>query len=210
MKKNICVSLLLIFVISGCTATMYTASEEQFRDRSLTLNSIDEDGIALLPVTGSNQTFNSVVSMAADSVLRSYSFNHYSGSRQVSNDLNSRDLVPVYQEMIKNYHESGMIDNSQLRKIGEATGTRYLLKLQIGSLNTSSDTESDYDGDVYTSKEKNVRIYGLLWDASNGNVMWEGASTALAEEEEYTVIRQSDREFYEAATGELITRMLSK
>ncbi|WP_234570847.1 hypothetical protein [Rhodohalobacter sp. 614A] len=209
MKKMFCSFALLLLFLSGCTATMYTASEEQYRERSLTTESISTDGIALLPITGANQTFNSVVSMAADSVLRSYQFSRYAGSRQVSNQLNNRGLVRDYQEMINNYHSSGMIDNSQMKKIGEAIEARYLLKIQIGSLNSATDTESDYDGDVYTTREKNVRIYGLLWDATNGNVVWEGASTALVEEEEYTVIRQSDREFYEAATSELIHKLLS-
>lgn len=209
--KNIysCLFLFSLF-ITGCTATIYTVSEEQFRDNTLTAEAISRDGIALLPVTGSNQTFNSVVSIAADYVLNEYQFSNYAGVQQVSNDLNRQGLVRDYHEMINNYNSTGLIDNSQLKKVGEATGTRYLLKIEIGSLNRAADTESSYvDGSVYTSEEKDVRIYGLLWDADNGHVVWEAASTAVASEGEYTVINQSDGEFYQAATAELINKLHS-
>lgn len=208
--KTISFSIFLLSLfISGCTASMHTIAEEQYRDTSFTIESIDEGGIALLPITGSNQTFNSVVSIAADDVLYGYEFNNYVGYRQVSNDLNSQGLVRDYQEMVHNYHSSGIADNTQLKKIGEATGTRYLLKIQIGSLNRAADTETNYfDGSVYTTEEKDVRIYGLLWDASNGNVVWEGASTAVASEGEFTKIHQMDSEFYQAAAAELVHQLL--
>ena len=209
MKTFIIYTFALGLLLSGCTATMNTIAEEHFRDRSFSIHSVDDYGIALLPVTGSNQTFNSVVAVAANDVLQSYEFENYASYRQVSNDLNNRKLVREYQEMINNYHSSGIIDNSQLKKISEAIGTRYFLKIQIGSLSSATDTESDLDGDVYTTKEKNLRIYGLLWDASNGNVVWEGASTAAAEESEFTKIRQMDTQFYQAATADLIHQLLS-
>jgi hypothetical protein len=210
MKSAFIYLFLLGLFVSSCTASMKTIAEEQFRDNSFSIDSVDEYGIALLPITGSNHTFNSVVAIAADDVLQIYEFENFVDHRQVSNDLNSENLVGEYQEMINNYHSSGIADNTQLRKIGEATGTRYLLKIQIGSLNREANTETDYfDGSVRTREEKDVRIYGLLWDASNGNVAWEGASTAVASESEFTEIRQLDNEFYQAATTELIHQLLS-
>lgn len=210
MKTAVIYTFALGLFFSGCMASINTIAEEQFRDEAFSIDSVDEYGISLLPITGSNQTFNSVVAIAADDVLKSYEFDHYVGHRQVSNDLNSENLVGEYQKMINNYHSSGIADNTQLRKIGEATGTRYLLKIQIGSLNREANTETDYfDGTVRTREEKDVRIYGLLWDASNGHVIWEGASTAVASESEFTEIRQLDNEFYQAATAELIHQLLS-
>lgn len=210
MKIHFIGIFILGLVLSGCTASMHTIAEEQFRDDSFSIDSVDQYGIALLPITGSNQTFNSVVSISADTVLQSYEFTNYVGPRQVSNDLNNRGLVREYQEMINNYHSSGIADNAQLREIGEATGTRYLLKIQIGSLNREADTKTNYvDGSVHTTEEKDVRIYGLLWDASTGNVVWEAASTAVASEGELTTINQTDSEFYQAATAELIHQLLS-
>lgn len=210
MKTIIIYMFILGLLFSGCTASMNTIAEEQFRDDSFSIDSVDEYGIALLPITGSNQTFNSVVAIAANDVLQSYEFNNYIGYRQVSNDLNSENLVGEYQEMIHNYQTSGIADNTKLREIGSATGTRYLLKIEIGSLNREANTETDFfDGSVRTWEEKDVRIYGLLWDASTGNVVWEGASTAGASESEFTEIRQLDNEFYQAATAELIHQLLS-
>ncbi len=210
MKSAFIYILILGLFVGGCTASMHTFSEEQFRDDSFSIDSVDEYGMALLPISGSNQTFNSVVAIAADEILQSYEFNNYVGHRQVAGDLNSQNLVGEYQEMIHNYHSSGIADNTKLRKIGEATGTRYLLKIQIGSLNREAETETNYfDGSVHTAEQKDVRIYGLLWDASNGDVVWEGASTAMAAEGEFTAIHQLDSEFYQAATAELIHQLLS-
>jgi hypothetical protein len=44
---------------------------------------------------------------------------------------------------------------------------------------------------------------------SSGNVVWEAATTAGASEGEYTVIHQTDREFYEAAATELVNKLVS-
>lgn len=208
-------NLFYYFILTGllftsCTATMHTTSEEQFRDHSFDTASINSEGITLLPIVGTNQVFSSVVSSAADSVFRANEFNNYADNRQVSNNLNNKNLVSVYQEMIKNYNNSGMIDRSPLKQIGEATGTRYLFKIQIGNLNREADTRSSgFDSPVQTMERKNVRLYGLLWDASNGNVVWEGVSTAKASEGEFTRIRQEDKEFYQAATAELIHKLIS-
>ena len=210
MKNVFLCGFILGLFLSGCTATMHTTIEEQFRDQSLDVESIYSDGIALLPIAGSNQTFSSVVSIAADNTFRANEVDLYVGPRQVSNDLNSHDLVRDYQEMINNYNSSGVVDKSQLKKIGEATGTRYLLKIHTGSLNRAADTQTSYlDGTVQTREQKDVRMYGLLWDASNGNVVWEGATTTEASEADLTVINQEDSEFYQVATEELILQLLS-
>jgi hypothetical protein len=188
---------------------MYTSADEQFRDQNLNLKSIQADGIALLPIVGANKTFTQVVTKAADSLFKERDISNYSGNRQVANDLNNANMVSTYQEMINHYQSSGIIDKKPLNKIGEATGKRYLFKIQIGALQNKKDTETSYlSGNVESRDNKDVRISGLIWDASNGNLVWEGSSTAKAFESDLTIVSQKDKEFYEAATEEMINKIL--
>jgi hypothetical protein len=82
MKNIFICGFILVLFLSGCTATMHTTIEEQFRDQSLDVELIYSDGIALLPIAGLNQTFSSVVSIAESPALL-----HEFGSR---GELDSR------------------------------------------------------------------------------------------------------------------------
>ena len=62
-----------------------------------------------------------------------------------------------------------------MRAIGDASGVRYLAKLNLGNFNQSSDKRLAIAGiRMFDTWRATIRVHLEVWDAQTGEIAWQG------------------------------------
>jgi hypothetical protein len=118
--------------------------------------------------------------------------------------LNAAEMVQDYQQLIKTYNETAIVDQSVTKKLTEALGVEYLLYVRLGQPEQSKDVGYNYlTGGVSTTETKAVSAYAKIWQ-SDGDVAWEGSATAKAVSGSYTYIAENHQQQAEKVAEALI------
>jgi len=212
-KRKLIVFAVLLFSISfiqSCANSINLTTEENQRAEDFTDSSILDEGLALLPISGDNQVFKQAVASGADSTTGSYTDNYLS-FQETSERLNDNNLVSTYQEAIEGYNDSGLMSKSNIQEIGAGVDKRYLLKIELASMDVDSETQtSSLDGETYTAKNKSLRLSGTVWDSETGEKVWEATSRAGAYSGDLTHIKATDEDFYRKAAEGLVQQLFDQ
>src|SRR5699024_6352265 len=123
-------------IFTACAASINTTSKVSYSKASFTDQSMEEDGVALLPITagagleGYRRPFGNALNSYSDSLGGDIT---YFGWQESMNKLNDAGLADEYNEAISNYKETSIIDKNTLNKMGGAIGIRYLMYIQLGN-----------------------------------------------------------------------------
>ena len=76
---------------------------------------------------------------------------------------------------LADYENTGILDRDTLRAIGEASGVRYLAKLNLGNFNQSSDKRLAIAGiRMFDTWRATIRVHLEVWDSQTGEIAWQG------------------------------------
>lgn len=90
--------------------------------------------------------------------------------------INRAGLAADFGRMIEDYRITGLFDRSIIRKVGAATGTRYLAQLKLAGFRQESKNRWGALGfRIFDTKASSVRLFLQIWDSSDGAIVWEGA-----------------------------------
>lgn len=199
----LCTSLLILSSCSAYLETFTSITEESVDFESTHLKS---GGLVMVPLSGGNRAYYSTIKENSDEKLSAKLGSSYLNSSQAARKLNEHDLVQQYRNTINTYEETGISDQKKFIELGEALGTRYLLRITLQDISSQKEVEGT-DGEVYTNESREGRLNAQLWDCSNGNIVWEGSGWTEAEENMFTTISDSNHEFLARATRGLINRL---
>lgn len=216
MKGYICSLALTICILSGCAASVISTSDAQFVSSGFEMDLIEREGLALLPVTGVQQSARSLVGFSVDTLFWSrLATLNYLDHVSVNRRLADHNLIELFQRMTTAYDQTGLLDTNALQQIGEATGKRFLLRIIIGSmesdrvagtttnLRTGKSTVTSYD-------EKSTRLFAQILDVKSGEVVWEGSGSAEARASQYFYIKDGEAAFFTAASLGLINGLTGR
>ncbi|MBN2731651.1 MAG: hypothetical protein JXR26_04390 [Balneolaceae bacterium] len=182
LKRILYFSTIAIF-FTACSAGINTTSKVSYNKPSFTNESLQEGGLALLPITagagleGYRRPFGNALNSYSDSLSGNM---QYYGWQESMNELNEKGLADAYNEAISNYSQTSIIDKSTLQEMGNAIGARYFLYVQLGNFDKSSDTSYNMFTGLQTTRKNQVSAYAQIWDAATGDVVWEAVSNAEA------------------------------
>ena len=89
--------------------------------------------------------------------------------------INRWGMADEYQQMYVDYRDTGIFKRDALRKVGEATGVRYLAQLKLASFKQKSKARFNLLGlRVFQTQEANIRVFFQIWNSENGAIVWEG------------------------------------
>jgi hypothetical protein len=94
----------------------------------------------------------------------------------VLSEVNAADLDQQYKRMYRDYLETGILEGSVLKRVGEISGARYLVQLSLAEFQQQSRGRFSFLGlRMIDTKQANMRVFVQLWDSTTGGVAWEGS-----------------------------------
>ena len=91
--------------------------------------------------------------------------------------VNAADLDQEYKQMYRDYLETGILEGSILRRIGEVGDVRYVAQLSLASFRQWSTSRFSLLGlRILDTEQANMRVFIQIWDVENAAVAWEGSA----------------------------------
>ena len=89
--------------------------------------------------------------------------------------VNRAGLTEPYKRMYDDYRDTGLFSSDTLRRVAEATGTRYVAQLKLQGFGQGSKGRFGLLGlRIVETLYGDVRVYQQIWDSRDGSIAWEG------------------------------------
>ncbi len=122
--------------------------------------------------------------------------------------INRNKLGAEYKHMLVDYRMTGLLDRDGLRKIGLATGTRYLAQLKLAGFHQESKNRWGTLGfRIFDTKLSTARLFLQIWDSTDGSIVWEGAVEQTAAYDSISEETVSFHSIIEQSARELVARL---
>lgn len=144
-------------------------------------------GIAFITpssITGQEEDKQALALAFTEVLLKARPDLHVVALPQTLSAVNRKGLTRDYRQMFEDYRLAGIFDPESLQKVADATGTRYLAQLKLGSFRQESRNRFGVIGiRVLETKSSTIRIFLQIWDSKDGSVAWEGSQESTVSHE---------------------------
>ena len=122
--------------------------------------------------------------------------------------INAAGLSDTYRKLYEAYAATGLFDRKLLKTIGDAAQARYLVQLKLQSFSQSTRPRFGYFGiSILQTQTANVRLFVQIWDAQNGEIVWEKSAEAARQTESLRERPVTMESVAQSAFEELIAQM---
>jgi hypothetical protein len=88
--------------------------------------------------------------------------------------VNRAGMVDAYRRMYEDYRDTALLPADVLRRLGAATGARYIAQLKLQGFRQDSKNRLGILGlRVIDTQLGDVRVYLQIWDSRDGSIAWE-------------------------------------
>lgn len=200
----------LIIALAGCQSTQVNPSLQEHRI-SLRPGDLNASGIAFLTpstVTGQEQEKQAVAFTFADVIKRDRQGMRVVTLAETLSAVNKAGLADAYKRMYDDYRDTGLLSGDVLKRIGAATGARYLAQLKLqGFLQGAKERFGALGLRVVETQYAHVRLFFQIWDSSDGSIAWEGMQEMRISHEVVTEDPIMQRTVLERTAQDLIARL---
>jgi len=188
-------SFLALFMLAACAAVVRDQTRVAYRDPDFDARALRAGGLSILPVTAGQGLEGYRRSLAEWMELHRQDAvpggNVY-GWRQSMERINEADLSEVYEDIIRGYNTTAIINRKKVRQLAAGLRTRYaLLPLLRDFSETTRVRYSPFVG-METEKKANVSLQCLVIDLIAGDVVLEISGQVGSVANKYTVNRDYD------------------
>jgi len=205
-------ALILGMTIAGCTVTSETTSSTSYEGEEFGPQELQQNGLAIMPiqsaqaVEGYRRPFGDEINKTAVTTLSDAEVVKWEESQTRINDAG---LVETYREAIESYAETSILDEGAVQKLGGAVEKRYLLVINLAPPQTEKDIGYDpITGGTMTSETRSVSAFGKIWDAGEGDIVWEGVATTEVTTNDYTKAEGTTQSRAKATAQALMRRIM--
>ena len=164
----------LILALAGCSQTYPTLQEHQI---ALKPGELAASGMAFLTpstVTGQEQEKQAVAFVFADVIKREQKALRVVTLAETLGAINRAGLADDYKRMYDDYRDTGLLSREVLRRVGAATGARYLVQLKLQGFGQGAKERFGILGfRIVETQYAHVRLFFQIWDSTDGTVAWE-------------------------------------
>jgi heme-degrading monooxygenase HmoA len=122
--------------------------------------------------------------------------------------VNTAGFPDIYKRMYDDYRDSGLFPAEALRRIGAATGMRYVAQLKLQNFSENSKGRFGFLGlRLIETQYADVRLYMTVWDSRDGTVAWEAMQELRITRENSTEEPLMLRKVLERSARELIAKL---
>jgi hypothetical protein len=203
----------LTALLVGCATQLspQTVSTVQVSVLTLSARALEEGGLAFLTpstVTGQEEDKQALAQSFFETVRSARPELQAISLPAALTAINRAGLAGTYKHMIEDYRMTGLLDRDVIRKIGQATGVRYLAQLKLAGFRQESKNRWGALGfRVFDTKVSTARLFLQVWDSTDGAIVWEGAVELTAAYESLSEETVTFRSIVEATARELVTRL---
>jgi hypothetical protein len=200
----------LCLALAGCASTqIYPTLQEQ--SISLSPGDLEAGGVAFITpstVTGQEQETQGVALSFAQ-VLKV----ERPGLRVVTlaetlGAVNRAGLAEAYKQMYNDYRDTGLFSGEVLRKVGGATGARYVVQLKLQRFEQGSRDRFGVLGiRIVETKYAHIRLFLQVWDSRDSTIAWEGMQEMRHAHDTVTEEPIMQRTVLERTARDLIARL---
>jgi hypothetical protein len=172
------VLFLLVLALAGCS--LQPNSYATLKEEAITLRKgdLESAGIAFITpstVTGQEQEKQAVALAFADVLKQQRPGLKVSTLAETLSAVNRAGLADPYKRMYDDYRDTGLFSSETLRRVAQATGTRYIAQLKLQSFGQGSKGRFGVLGlRIVETLYGDLRVYLQVWDSRDGSVAWEG------------------------------------
>jgi hypothetical protein len=163
---------------TGCAVTSQMHSELTYGAATEATLVVDTTGIGVLTPaapTGQESDKQALGDSLSTALQRDLKATHVLGLPEMLSAINRAGLATSYARALVDYENTGILDRDTLRAIGEASGVRYLAKLNLGNFNQSSDKRLAIAGiRMFDTWRATIRVHLEVWDSQTGEIAWQG------------------------------------
>jgi len=167
----------LCVALAGCYGTqIYPVLQEQ--RISLARGDLEAGGVAFITpstVTGQEQETQAVALVFADVLKRERPGLRVVTLAETLGAVNRAGLADAYKHMYNDYRDTGLFSAQVLRKVGGATGARYMAQLKLQGFEQGSRDRFGILGiRIVETKYAHIRLFLQIWDSRESTIAWEG------------------------------------
>jgi hypothetical protein len=211
MNEQMKALLFVLLFLAGCsTAPIYypTVREQVI---SLRKGDLEASGIAFITpstVTGQEQEKEAVALTFADVLKSERPALKVSTLAETLGAVNKAGLADAYKRMYEEYRDTGLFSADALRRVGAATGARYVAQLKLQGFNQSSKNRFGFLGlRLVETHYADVRVFFQIWDSRDGSIAWEAMQELRIARESTTEEPLMLRKLVEHSARELIAKL---
>jgi len=200
----------LVFV-SGCsTAPIYypTLHEQVI---SLRKGDLESAGIAFITpstVTGQEQEKEAVALTFTDVLKSERPGLKISTLAETLGAVNKAGMAEAYKRMYEESRDTGLLSAEALRRVGAATGARYVAQLKLQGFNQSSKNRFGLLGlRLIETQYADVRLFFQIWDSRDGSIAWGAMQELRIARESTTEEPVMLRKLLEQSARDLIAKL---
>jgi len=200
----------LIFALAGCESTQIYPSQQEHRI-SLRPGDLDASGMAFLTpstVTGQEQEKQAVAFTFADVIKRDRQGMRVVTLAETLGAINKAGLADPYKRMYDDYRDTGLLSGDVLKRIGAATGVRYLVQLKLQGFGQGAKERFGAFGlRIVETQYAHVRLFFQIWDSTDGSIAREGMQEMRISQESVTESPVMLRTVLERTAHDLIAKL---
>jgi hypothetical protein len=171
------VLLLLPLLLAGCSSTPVYYPTLQEHVISLRKGDLEAAGIAFVTpstVTGQEQEKEAVALTFTDILNAERPALKVSTLAQTLGAINRAGFADGYKRMYEESRDTGLLSAEALRRIGTATGSRYVAQLKLQAFSQGAKNRFGLLGlRIVETHYADVRLFLTVWDSRDGTVAWE-------------------------------------
>lgn len=174
----------LAFFISSCAAPIENLTKTQYYNANFTKANLRDGGLALLPVT-SGQSLKSYCRPLGEylniGLQAAVPYGKVLKWQETMKLLNKNSKINVYEELIKDYYQTSVLDKDKVKEVYSAIGTRFVLLCSLTEYSESKEMKFKLMPGWGVTKTSNVVADCLVFDLETAEVMQEIIGVAQSE-----------------------------
>ena len=203
--------LIVLVLLSGCsTAPVYYPTLQE-HVISLRKGDLETSGIAFITpstVTGQEQEKEAVALTFTDVLKADRPALKVSTLAETLGAVNKAGMADAYKRMYEEYRDTGLFSAEALRRVGNATGSRYVAQLKLQGFNQSSKNRFGLLGlRLIETQYADVRLFFQIWDSRDGSIAWEAMQELRIARESTTEEPVMLRKLLEQSARDLIAKL---
>lgn len=211
MKGPVAVVLAASALLGGCKTPLVYYPKVQEQVISLRKGDLESAGIAFITpstVTGQEQEKEAVALTFTDVLKTERPALKVSTLAETLGAVNKAGFADGYKRMYEDYRDTGLFPVEALRRIGTATGVRYVAQLKLQNFTESYKGRFGFLGlRLVDTQYADLRLFLQIWDSRDGSIAWEAMQELRIARESSSEEPLMLRRIVEHSAHELITRL---
>ncbi|MFN7087333.1 MAG: hypothetical protein ACK4N4_11985 [Burkholderiales bacterium] len=204
------VVLSLLFALSGCFGTQIHPTLDE-RTISLRPGDLEAAGVAFITpstVTGQEEEKEAVAFIFAEVLKKMRPKVRVTTLAETLGAINKANLAEGYKRMYDDYRDTGLFSRDMLKKIGAATGARYIAQLKLQQFIQGERERFGFLGlRIVETRYAGIRLFFQIWDSHDGTIAWEGTQETRYSRDTVRENPVTFRTILERTAGDLIARL---